>query len=457
MGIISVGGLATGLDTNSIVDKLVRLERQRSVGALEAQRTDARARQNALQAFNTKVLAFLGAVDELAETDDVLIRKATSSNTTVLTVAAEGGAAAGSTTITVGTLARASIATAANGTTSTSAPIATGSGSFAFQVGSAAVQTIAIDATTTLDDLAAAINETDAGVRATVVNLGTSAAPDYRLRIASNETGTSNAVTIVTDDTTLGVAVTQAAENASFSVSGFADPFTRETNTVSDVIPGVTLSFLATGGPSTVTVATDGDAVAAAVDAVVKAFNDVVSFVASESQVRQDTSSDDRTVTIGPLALDGTVRSVLDSLHALISERVEGLSGDYALLAEVGVTTSRDGTLAFDAATLKAALASGEVDVAGLLAGNGGVVGGVADRLAEYLRGITDSGGTIGIRTASVTAEIQSLEERIAAGERSVDAFEENLRATFVSLETLVNSLQSQGAFLLGALGRSAT
>lgn len=453
MGTITIGGLATGLDTDSIVSQLVALERQRGIGSLQTQKTDANSRRIALQTFNGKVATFLAAVKKLKTPDDVLIRKATSSNESVLTAKAESGAQSGSTEITVNNLARPAIATSANGKTAATSTVATGSGNFAFRVGpTGPVQTIAIDATTTLEGLASAINALDAGASASVVNVGTTATPDFRLRLASDQTGLAQAVSIVTDDTTLGVAVTQAALDASFNVSGFVDPLTRDSNTVTGVIPGVTLELVDDGGPVTVTVGNDDAAVTAQVDAAVKAFNDIVTFVAGESKVIQDTEEDERSVSLGPLALDGTVRGVIDSLRRLISEPTEDTSDTYTVLAQVGITTARDGTLSFNQTTFLAELAARGSDVAALFGGSGANPG-VADRLSDYLTAVTQSGGLIDVHNTAVGAEIRSLEERIAAGQRNLDAFEENLRAQFVSLEVLVSSLKSQGNFLLNALG----
>src|SRR5712691_10955640 len=104
MATITVGGLATGLDTNKIIDQLVALER-RPIDLLETERSSAKAKELALQTFNTKVLAFLSAVDELRDANDVLLRKASSSNEDVVGATASAGATAGTTTITVGALA----------------------------------------------------------------------------------------------------------------------------------------------------------------------------------------------------------------------------------------------------------------------------------------------------------------------------------------------------------------
>ena len=86
------------------------------------------------------------------------------------------------------------------------------------------------------------------------------------------------------------------------------------------------------------------------------------------------------------------------------------------------------------------------------LFGGSGSTGGVADRLSDYITAVTQAGGVIDVHNTAVGDEIRSLEERIAAGQRNLDAFEENLRAQFVSLEVLVSSLQSQGNYLAGAL-----
>jgi flagellar hook-associated protein 2 len=455
MGTITIGGLATGLNTDSIVTQLVALERQRSLTPLTTEQTDTNAQQIAFQTFNGKLATFLTAVNKLKDPDGVLIRKASSSNEDVLTATAETGAHAGSTEVTVNHLARPAIATSANGKAAATSTVATGSGTFAFRVGpTGTVQTVAIDATTTLQDLASAINALDAGATASVVNLGTTASPDYRLRLGSDQNGTGQAVSIVTDDTTLSVSVTQSALDAQFTVSGFADPLTRDSNTVSDVIPGVTLNLKAPGGPVTVTVDGDDDAVVAQVDAVVKAFNDIVTFVDGENDVTQDTSTDERTVTLGPLALDGTVRGILDSLHRLISDPTTGgqNGGVYSVLAQVGITTQRDGTLAFNQDTFRTELAARGSDVAKLF-GGAGTDKGVADRLSDYLTAVTQSGGLIDVHNTAISDQLHSLEDRISAGQRNLDSFEENLRAQFTSLEVLVQSLKSQGSFLSGALG----
>jgi flagellar hook-associated protein 2 len=449
-GTITVGGLATGLDTNSIISQLVALESQ-PLNDLQSQRADVVAQQSAFQTLNTKILAFLTAVDKVRDNGDVIARQATSSDTSVLTATASGTASPGSTAINVTALAQGAIATSSIGTASATSAVATGAGSFTFRIGSGQNQTIAVDATTTLQDLATKINGLGVGVGASVVNVGTTASPDYRLRIASTDTGASQALTIVQDDTTLGVGVTQQAANAQFTVTGFTDPLSREHNSFDDVIPGVNVTLLKMG-PATVTIGTDTSTVDSNVQAVVNAFNDVINFVNSQSQVTQDTTATDHSVVSGPLAFDGTVRTIVSGLHTVLSNGVSGLQGALSQLSQVGITTNEDGTLAFDSTKLDSALAQDEKSVDQLFAGNG-TVGGVADRLHDYLTQITGVGSLISVRNKSLSDQISSIDDQIAAGQQHISDFQASLQQEFANLELTVNTLKSQGSFLLSSLG----
>ena len=450
MATLSIGGLATGLDTNSIVDQLVALEKRSQVDLLNIQQLDVQSQKTALQTFNTKLVDVLAAVDKLRDSRSAISRTATSSDTSVLTAVAGTGALKGTTNITVNSLARGAIAVSANGKSATDATVASGSGSFSFKVGSGATQTISIDASTTLEGLTNSINALGAGVVSSVVNLGTDATPDYRLRLASASTGTSSNISIVHDDTNLGLSVTQSAQNASISVTGFATPFSRESNVISDIIPGVTLSLLKEGS---VTVASDTDtaAVASNVQAVATAYNALVSFVNDQSAVTQDTSSADKDVTGGPLAFDTTVKSILTGLHDVVSNKVEGLSGTYSLLAEIGLTSNKDGSLSFDASKLSTALSSNEGDVSALFSGSGSIDG-VFDRIHQYLTDVTGSSGVLTVHSNSLADQIKSLQTRMEDGQRNVDAYQQNLKDQFTSLELLVNQLKSQGSLLTSAL-----
>jgi flagellar hook-associated protein 2 len=446
-GVISVGGLATGLDTNSIIDKLVALER-RPVDLLEQQIAAIQATKSSVSSVQSNLATLRGAAQALGTTDGVLIRTAKSSDESAVSAVAGAGAARGAVEITVGRLARGSVAGATVGVASATATVAGGAGTFEFQVGSGAVQSVAVDGTTTLQGLADSINALGAGVTATAVNLGTSATPDYRLEIVSQSTGASSTVTVTHDGTTLGVQTTQAGLDAQFTVAGFAGTFTRETNTFSDVLAGVTFNLNGVG-TSTVTVSDDPDKIVDQIKSLVTSFNDLVSFVAGESNVTETKDKSD--VSVGTLATDSTVKGLLTRLHDVFSQSLTGASTKYVNLSSLGLATQQDGTIKLDEAKLRAAVSDNPNAVAQVFAGNGTATG-VANDLATVIGDATSAGGLLAKHTTSLDDQIRSLQNDVDAGQRRVDAFQANLEAQFTALESLVSGLQSQSGFVLSAI-----
>jgi flagellar hook-associated protein 2 len=447
-GLISIGGLATGLDSNKIIDQLMKLER-RPIDLLEKEMAAAQATKTSVGTIGGKLSTLNTAVRALTTVGGVLVRSASSSDEAVLTAAAGAGAARGSLTITVGQLARGSTAGSTVGVASSTATVASGTGSFRFQVGSGAVQTVSVDATTTLQGLADAINDLGAGVTASAVNLGTSTTPDYRLQIVSDTTGGASTIAVVQDDTSLAIQATQAGQDASFTVSGFTGTFARETNSFSDVLPGVTIA-LKSEGTATVTVNDDPDKIVEQVKTLVTAFNDIVTFVAGESTVTE--SEDKKSVTVGSLATDSAVRRVLQRLHDTLSAPFAGATGRYVNLSSVGLATQKDGTIKLDEAKLRAAVGDDSAAVAEVFAGTVGASG-IADDLVTVIDHANGAGGVLASHNTALDDRIRSLQDQIDDGNRRLEKVEANLRAQFTALETLVSSLQSQSGFLLSALG----
>jgi len=444
---ITVGGLATGLDTNSIIDQLVKIEHQ-PVDLLTQQQSETQANQNSIATLGQKLAALKAAADALRTPDDVLVRQASSSDDNVVTAAAGGGAPRGTTTLTITQLAHGSVAGATIGLASTDALVAAGAGTFQFQSGSGDVQSIAVDGTTTLQQLVNAINDTKAGVTASAVNLGTDESPDYRLELVSQSTGATSTITIVHDDTSLAVETTQAGQDAQFSVDGFSGTFSRSSNTFSGVLPGVTFTASSVG-TATVTVTDDTDAIVKKAQALAAAFNDAIAFVDSESTVA--VTDDKNDAALGTLATDSTARRIVSRLHAVFSESVAGLTGR-SNLSSLGFATNKDtGQIDFDAGKFTAALSADPDGVAAVFAGAGDASG-VAGDLSSLIDGTTAADGALSTHARALGDQIRSLQDQIDAGQRKVDAFEADLRQQFASLETLVSGLNSQGSFLQSAL-----
>src|SRR5579875_1847910 len=441
-GLVTVGGLATGLDTNQIISQLVAAA-SAPVTLLQNQLAAVQATQSSIGTLAGDLSALGTAARTLSTTSGVLVQQAASSDESVVTAAAGAGAQNGAVTLNVIQLAHGSTATSSIGLAASSDTVATGPGTFQFQVGSGPVQSVAVDSTTTLDALVSAINGLGAGVTASAVNLGTTASPDYRLVASST-------ITIVHDDTALLVQTTQAGQNAQFTVSGLSGTFQRESNTFGDVIPNVTLSLKAPG-TATVTVANDVATITNNLQALVSAFNAIVSFVNQQSTItevqspsssNQPNSQPQTTLQIGSLALDTSAKNFVARLHAVLSGAVAG-AGSFVNLSGLGVATQEAGTLTFAAPKFQQAPATDPASVAAVLAGPDGVSG-IAAQLADFVTQSTAPGGFVSQENDALDARVQSLQDQIATRQNAIAAYQAQLQQEFNNLETTVSALQSQ-------------
>lgn len=129
----------------------------------------------------------------------------------------------------------------------------------------------------------------------------------------------------------------------------------RAQNTISDVIPGLSLTLSAAAPETTLTLAVsrEDSAAVAAVKAFVDAFNQVTDFV--KSQVPSGVEG----AATPPLAGDSVLRSMHLSLRAAFQTTLAaGVAGDFTRLADIGIEIDKAGRFTFDAAAFQAALAS---------------------------------------------------------------------------------------------------
>jgi flagellar hook-associated protein 2 len=445
MATIPVGGLATGLDTNGLVEQLMAVDRQ-SVTLLQTKKVKSQAQATAFQDLNSRILTLKSRAESLRDPATFFARSVTSSSEAIATATAGPGGSRGAYTLTVTALARGSIATAGATRASVTDPVAAAAGSVQFKLGATgSVIAVAVDATTTLDQLARAINDKNAGVRASVVNAGTSALPAWKLTLASNGTGASNDIAIINDATTLGIASTQTAVDAAFSLSGLGS-FTRASNTFSDVLDGVTITLKAGTGSTDLVVDVDKATTQARVQALLDAYNDVVKAIDSQAAA---TVSSDRALRTGAFTGDAATRQIRRGLAAAIAER---LSGSFRALAEIGVTTQKDGALALDGARFQQALAADAPGVRQLVAGAGSG-GGIADLLAQRAAAATRSAsGIIAVRQDAITTAMANTQKDIDRAQVRLEATERTLRARFANLERVISQLQQTGSALQSQL-----
>lgn len=146
--------------------------------------------------------------------------------------------------------------------------------------------------------------------------------------------------------------------------------YTRSTNTVSDVLSGVTLNLSATSasGASTVEVERDVDAIVSGIDSFIKSFNAVSEFVLGQfTGVGAEEGESKR-----PLSGDRNVRAVRDSMRAALQTAISSSVSSFGSLTELGIEANRDGLYEIDSAVLKAAVESDPVGVQRIFSEYGG-------------------------------------------------------------------------------------
>ena len=193
---ISFTGIASGLDTASLVKNLLRFSQAR-ITTLQNTVTTDQTQQTAFQNLQTKLQTLETQSASLAKSQGSVFdsKIATSSDSSILTAAAGTGASSGITSLRVLSLAQAN-QIASQGYSDANAAIT--QGTFQISAGSNSAN-ITIDSTNnTLSGLVTAINSAGVGVTATVVNTGSSdpRTQPYRLVLTSNATGTANAIKI---------------------------------------------------------------------------------------------------------------------------------------------------------------------------------------------------------------------------------------------------------------------
>ena len=180
---ISFSGLASGLDTSSIITQLTTTA-QLPITQLNTQITGYNSQLSDWQTLNTNLASLQTAVTTLGNQSSYNVPSASSSNSAAATITTQIGATLGSHTLTVSQLAQAQEVVS---TSVSSGTTALGqSGSFTLNG-----KTVQINTSDALADVASKINAAGAGVNASVINVGTN---DYRLIVNSTQTGAVNTI-----------------------------------------------------------------------------------------------------------------------------------------------------------------------------------------------------------------------------------------------------------------------
>ncbi|WP_298188033.1 flagellar filament capping protein FliD [uncultured Pseudomonas sp.] len=467
-----ITGIGSGIDIDSIVKAMVNAEQAPKQGQLAKLESKTTTQLTNLGQLKGAISSFQTALAALNSPSQFMARTASSSDSKVLAATASQSAPAGSYKLEVTQLANSSkVALAA-------VPSVEGtklsSGTLTIKVGAGDVLDVVVDSSNnTLAGVRDAINKAGSGVSASIVTDDQGS----RLVLSGSKSGDGNDITVsvvggaaeagqtalsklafsgnaVAPDATDSTAypdgtsdanyiadmqtfnasgkVITAAQSSKMTVDGLS--ITRDSNTIDKVIDGVSLN-LKTLGTSTLTVAQDQAGVKANVQKFADAYNTMIGFINSATKVTvvNDTSAP----VTGALLGDSSVRSLVNMVRGELTA-VQG-DGAFRVLADLGVTTQKDGTLKVDSTILGKAVSADFDGIAGYFTGDTGL----AARLSSKLAGYTEGGGILEQRTDSLQATLNKVDKQKTDLATRMTALTERLYSQYNAMDALVGQLKT--------------
>lgn len=466
MASISSLGIGSGVLTSDLVDQLVQAERAPTENRLAQKTEQTQALISAYGQLRSAITELRLPMRQLSAPDNMKAFSANSSNEDIAVSVDSARANRGTYSVEVTSLASAQ-ALASRDVFADRDSTSVGQGTLTLSVGNNTTNITIDNSNDTLQGLANAINEADAGVSAGVIDTGNG----FQLVLSADETGTDNAVSISvsgdsggtdTDnqglsrfafnsgmDADSGLNETIAASDAVMKINGVE--VTRSTNNFENVIDGLTFDIAATG-TSIVKVQQDYGAVADRVAGFVDKFNSLQGTIDSLAGFNTEAGVG------GLLTGDSTVRGIQNQLRQILTRVVPGLEGaSVRSLADVGITTNFEtGGLEFDRAKFEEQLKNNPDDVTALFAEQGRasdtqvefVRSGVNTEPGEYAINITQAatqGSLVGASAVTAPLTVDGTNDELTFqvnGETSVSV--QLTQQTYNSAQELADEIQSQ-------------
>jgi flagellar hook-associated protein 2 len=466
MASISSLGIGSGVLNSDLVDQLVQAERAPTDSRLTRKTEQTQALISAYGKLRSAVTELRLPMRQLSAPDNLKAFSANSSNEDIAVSVDSTKANRGTYSVDVTSLASAQ-ALASRDVFADRDATSVGRGTLTLNVGDKTTNLTIDGSNDTLQGLANAINDSDAGVSAGVIDTGNG----FQLVLSADETGTANAVSISvsgdsagtnTDnqglsrfafntvmDAASGLQQTIAATDAVMKINGVE--VTRSTNSFENVIDGLTFDIAATG-TSTIKVEQDLGAVSDRVQGFVDKFNSLQSTIDSLAGFNAEAGVG------GLLNGDSTVRGIQNQLRQILTRVVPGLeNAGVRSLADVGITTNFEtGGLEFDRTKFEDQLKNNPDDVTALFAEQGRAT----DSQVEFVRsGVDTRPGTYDINITQAASRGALLAGGALADGINIDGTNDELtfqvdgetavslqlsQQTYTTAQDLVDEIQSQ-------------
>lgn len=475
MAISGIPGLGSGMDVKGMVSALVSAEATPKTLQLDRLEKANTAKVSALGQFRSALSTFQTALGKLNDPALFEKRGATSSSTETVSIKADAKAVPGNYNVQVFNLAQTSKVALAGFDNSSDA---IGSGTLTINVGDEALDIDLSNAN--LTDIRDAINAAgkDSGLSATIVS-DPNGGGGSRLVLSSTESGTGNDISVaatgdlselayappsgveaefkpgeVDADNPRAARVISYSRDANLAIDGIN--LSSASNTVEDAIDGVTLTLnkaqteeaLANAETVNLGVTEDRAAVRKSINDFVDAYNAMLKSVNTLTNVTPIADGNTEPLA-AELVGDASVRSFMNAMRNELGS--VSSEGGIRILADLGVSTQKDGTLAVDNTKMNKALDNNFEQVNAFFTGEQGLMARMEARVEPY----TKSGGILDNRTKALQntltgpGGVDDQRETLAA---RLTKLESRLLAQFNAMDMLVSQMSSTGNFLTAQL-----
>ena len=441
MATISSPGIGSGLDVSSIIMQLMAIERK-PLDNLETAGTKIQSQISEVGKIKSAISKFRDLAVKLASTSFWNQTVGSASNSAV-SVTTGSTAVAGSYQVQVTSLATAQSIASPNFTTGATTTLNAGTvhieNPLATDPAATAID-ITVEATDTLATLRDKINAVGGSVTASILTDASGA----RLMLRSKETGAANAFLVTTtgggaldgltwnpQTATGGATSAQVAANAAALLNGI--PVTSASNTMNDIVDGVTLTFNSpTVEPMTVNVTADTATIKKTLQDFATAYTDMAKLIAT------DTKYDATNKKAGILQGDSAIVGLQSRFRSLLGAS-SGASSAFARLSDIGFEMQQDGSLTANATKLDKALANLPQLKAAFSASS--LTDPNLDGFAKRLRTVADD--VLGIDGA-LTSRTEGLNAKLERNQDAQDKLELRLTQTQARLEKQYSMLDAK-------------
>lgn len=457
MGIVSSTGLGSGIDIQSLVTQLVTAESQPAFNAIQRQQDAANTRLSGLGSLKSALSDFQTAVSKLKDGNLFKTHTATSADETIVKATAGLGSVAGSYSVEVTQLAAAQKSITTAEFANSAAVVGTGTLTFA-TTGGASFNVTVDSSNNTLLGLRDAINRAtgNTSVTASVVNVdpGTGTGTISKLVLTAKNSGLSNGFTVSGSDDDLNntdnaglsrlftsnLSPQTAAADAIIKVDG--QTATRSTNSITDVVQGMTLDLQSAkvGTKVAVKATLDTAAVNKTVTGFVTAYNNLHTVIKGLGNYGGGTDGTGNGALIG----NSTLRYAATQIRQESANQVSSATGNYNSLAMIGITIDKDGVMALDATKLNTALSADLSSVSDVFASSQGVAVRLSDKLTSFLQ----SGGPLDSQQTSLKKQLTNLATQKIKAESRMDQMKAMMLKQFTAMDVTVGQFKSTGSFL---------